>query len=448
MADIYLAKAFGFGGADQIVAIKSIRPEVLEDPEFVGMFVEEAKLCAMLDHQNIARTYELKRSGTGYFIAMEYVAGKDLRVISDRVSTRNLEFPIHLALHIIAQVCEGLDYAHHKTDPTGVSLDIVHQDVSPQNVLISYNGDVKLIDFGVARAASHQINSRAGVVKGKYGYMSPEQSSGVRLDGRSDVFAAGVLLYELLTHRRLFDGASDTSILEKVKHAEVYPPSLIAPRIPRPVEEVVLKALSHAPQDRYQTAAAMGDAVVKVLLSSFGQPSSRELNNLMKSLFNEEIQQELLLIESTQRIVEMPVDAAELIPGRRATGTFSLSPKDAEHLPIPAVPPQHRRQSVPAKAMVIIGLAVLISVGLVVSTWWHTRSSRSTGVVTVTSDPTSAKVFLDGREVGLTPFSQSGIIVGEHVLEVKLDTFLPARRRIRVQSDKILDVEVRLKSQE
>lgn len=320
MAEVYLAKAFGYGGTDQLIAVKRIRPEVSADPSFVEMFVNEAKLAVMLSHANIAHVFELGKTGDHYYIAMEYVAGRDLRALIARANLQGIQLPEHLVLYIVAGMLEGLDFAHRKTDPTGKPFDIVHRDVSPHNVLISYAGEVKLIDFGIAKfstsalhlvggrtptralsgAASHSPEtnaSQSGVLKGKYGYMAPEQVMGKTVDARTDVFATGIVLYELLTQRRLFEGTSDFSILEKVRNAEVYPPSFLEPRIPFELEQVVLRALAVDPEERYPTASDMHDAVVEVMLRTYGQPTPRELANLTRSLFAAEYKHDLGLLE-------------------------------------------------------------------------------------------------------------------------------------------------------
>ena len=202
MADVYLAKTFGFGGADQLIALKCIRPEIYSDTNFIAMFVDEAKLSALLSHGNIAKTYELGRIDEAYFIAMEYVSGRDLRALLDRARALDVTIPPGLALYIIASILEGLDYAHRKSDLKGTPLRIVHSDVSPKNILIGYTGEVKLIDFGIARAV-HKSSLQA---QGALAYMSPEQARGDGIDPRSDVFAVGVLFFEMMTQTRLFDG--------------------------------------------------------------------------------------------------------------------------------------------------------------------------------------------------------------------------------------------------
>src|SRR5437868_6532071 len=180
---------------------------------------------------------------------MEYVPGKDLRAVFERLKRRGERMPLHLAAYVMARVCDGLDYAHRKRDPAGRDLHIVHRDVSPQNIILSYEGEVKLIDFGIAKAANKITRTQAGILKGKFGYMSPEQVRGLTLDRRSDIFAAGVVLFELCTGERLFTGNSDFSVLEKVQAAKIVPPSQVQRDVPAALERIVLKALAREAED-------------------------------------------------------------------------------------------------------------------------------------------------------------------------------------------------------
>ncbi|MEZ0311128.1 MAG: protein kinase [Myxococcota bacterium] len=299
MADVFLAKTFGFGGADQLIALKCIRPEVQANHDFITMFIDEAKLSALLSHANIAKTFELGRIDNSYFIAMEYVSGRDLRALVDRARARGMEIPVGLALFIIASVLEGLDYAHRKADLKGQPLRIVHSDVSPRNVLVGYAGEVKLIDFGIARAAQGPSATEG---HGKLGYMSPEQVRGEAVDARSDLFAVGSLMFELLTRSRLFDGASDTSVRDKVKNAEIFPPTLVAPSLPPDIEAIVMRALARRPDDRYPNAESMHREIVEAMLRHHGQPQPRELGNFVRRLFDEEHREDLARIERAMNV--------------------------------------------------------------------------------------------------------------------------------------------------
>ncbi|MBI5511373.1 MAG: serine/threonine protein kinase [Deltaproteobacteria bacterium] len=352
MADVYLAKQFGLGGTDQLVALKCIRPDIAEDPQFIRMFVDEAKLAVQLHHANVARTYDLGHIGNTYFMAMEVIEGRDLRALIERARARGLEIREPLALHILAAVCDGLDYAHRKADPTGVPLNIVHRDVSPQNVLVSYAGEVKLIDFGIAKAATHASLSQAGVLKGKYGYMSPEQVRGQAVDHRSDIFATGVVMWELLTCERLFAGSSDFSVLEKVRQVEIIPPSIVSPAISPEVEAVIMKALARDPDDRYVSASDMRDAVLAVMLRRYGPQSPRELATLMQTLFESERQEETGRLENARRIRSIPDDAVSLAdesskpgaaksePAQPPDAAPAVTPTPEEHgATVPSAPP-------------------------------------------------------------------------------------------------------------
>ncbi len=378
MAEVYLAKAFGFEGADQILAVKCIRPELTADPSFVSMFVDEAKLSVILSHQNIARTFELGKLGERYFIVMEHVFGRDLRAIVDRLAGRGARLEEELALHIVAQVCEGLDYAHRKAGPTGEPLGIVHRDVSPQNVLVSFDGEVKLIDFGIAKAMRTGSASHSRVLRGKYGYMAPEHVRGEVLDARSDVFAVGALLFELLTAQRLFTGGSEHAILDKVRNAEILPPTMLAPQISADAEAVVLRALAFDPGERYQSASDMRDAVVQILVHNRAQSLPRKLQSFLSSHFADAFGKERQIIEETRLLTEMPADAPPLdatVPPevlalpRERTPTVRVPLRDALHdaSAHPTVPirTEGRPDALARRNALILSAATLIALCIV-----------------------------------------------------------------------------------
>ncbi|MFZ9890012.1 MAG: serine/threonine protein kinase, partial [Myxococcota bacterium] len=186
MAEVFKAKTFGVAGFERILAIKRILPSLVDDQEFIHMFIDEARIAVQLNHTNIAQIYELGKQGPHYYIAMEYLPSRDLRSILDRLRSAGQLMPIAQAAYITAKICEGLDYAHRRRDPAGAPMNIIHRDVSPQNILVTYEGDIKVIDFGIAKAANRASKTQAGVLKGKFGYMSPEQVRGLPIDRRSD----------------------------------------------------------------------------------------------------------------------------------------------------------------------------------------------------------------------------------------------------------------------
>ncbi len=292
MAEVWRGKTFGAGGFERLVAIKRILPNIAEDEEFITMFIDEAKISVQLAHANIAQIYELGHISNSYFIAMEYIPGKDMRAIFDRCRKKGEPAPIPLVAYCISKMCEGLDYAHRKKDQMGRDLNIVHRDISPQNILISYEGEVKVIDFGIAKAAGKATKTQAGILKGKFGYMSPEQIRGLPLDRRSDVFAIGVCLYEMLTGERLFVGDSDFSVLEKVRKAEVAPPSTYNRKIPEQLEKIVLKALAKDVDERYQYASELGDDLQRFLITSDTLFGRKDLMQYMKATFAEDVERE------------------------------------------------------------------------------------------------------------------------------------------------------------
>jgi serine/threonine protein kinase len=302
MAEVFKAKSYGVEGFEKIIAIKRILPTMGEDRDFIKMFIDEAKIAGQLAHANICQIFELGRIDGSHFIAMEYIWGKDLLQIQNRLRKIKQPMPIAMACFTIAKVLEGLDYAHRKRDPLGRPLEIVHRDCSPQNVLVSYEGEVKVIDFGIAKATSRNSRTMAGVLKGKFGYMSPEQVRGLPLDRRSDIFALGTMLYECLTGDRLFQGETDFSTLEKVRNVDIRAPREINPNIPESVEKVILKALAKDVDDRYQWCSEMLADLQQFLMSQDVVFTAKSLSGWLKEVFQSEIERERQQLEQYKRV--------------------------------------------------------------------------------------------------------------------------------------------------
>ncbi|HET7501426.1 MAG TPA: protein kinase [Kofleriaceae bacterium] len=302
MAEVFKAKSYGVEGFEKIIAIKRILPTMGEDRDFIKMFIDEAKIAGQLAHANICQIFELGRIDGSHFIAMEYIWGKDLLQIQNRLRKIKQPMPIPMACFTIAKVLEGLDYAHRKRDPLGRPLEIVHRDCSPQNVLVSYEGEVKVIDFGIAKATSRNSRTMAGVLKGKFGYMSPEQVRGLPLDRRSDLFALGTMLYECLTGDRLFQGETDFSTLEKVRNVDIRPPREINPNIPQAVEAVILKALAKDVDERYQWCSEMLADLQAFLMSQDVVFTAKSLSSWLKEVFATEIDRERQQLEQYKRV--------------------------------------------------------------------------------------------------------------------------------------------------
>lgn len=285
MAEIFLATATGIEGFEKRVVIKRILPSLSDDEQFVRMFIEEAKLCVALRHPNIVQVHDLGEIDAQYYIAMEYVDGRDLLKTLAACGKKKIGFPTDIALFIVMEVLKGLHYAHQLKKPDGEPLGIIHRDVSPSNVLLSFEGEVKIGDFGIAKASTRE-KTATGILKGKFGYMAPEQVTGAKIDHRADVFAVGIVLYELLTGHRLFAGKNDLAVLEKVRDARIEPP----PRHYRQdlddeLEHIVLRALSRDSRDRFQTAYDLHDAIHDYVYRSRATVGPAHLARFMQTLF-------------------------------------------------------------------------------------------------------------------------------------------------------------------
>jgi serine/threonine-protein kinase len=276
MAELWKARVAGEHGFEKLVVLKRILPHLAVDPGFVRMFVDEARLTARLDHPGIVQVFELGTDGDTPYIAMQLIDGLDVLALMRECARTGARLPAALAAVIARDVLDALDYAHGVTDDAGAPLGLVHRDVSPGNILVSRRGDVKLTDFGIARAAERGQHTEAGVLKGKYGYMSPEQVSGGALDGRSDVFSLAVVLVEALIGRRLFVAPSDLDLLLMVRAADLRRLDEHAGDVPAGLRAIALRALRRRPQDRWPTAGAMRDALA-AWLDEHGRPGAREL---------------------------------------------------------------------------------------------------------------------------------------------------------------------------
>ena len=271
MAEIFLALQLGEQGFQKPVVLKRILPKLAEDQKFVRMFVDEAHIASTLNHSNLVQVLDLGRSGQQYFLVLEFVDGWSLEQIRRRALAAKLKLPLPLALQIVSALCRGLAYVHTR-QRDGKPLGIVHRDVTPQNVLISQHGEVKLADFGIAKAVGKSEKSATGIIKGKFAYMSPEQSQAKPLDGRSDLFSAGVVLYLLVTGKKPFDGATDADVINQVRRARPEKPSALVRDLNPDVERLINRALRADPGKRWQTAEQMADKIDAILVK-LAQPS-------------------------------------------------------------------------------------------------------------------------------------------------------------------------------
>lgn len=292
MGEIFRAISFGVGGFENFVAIKRIVTPPAGDDRFVRMFLDEAKVFAVLQAANVVRMYDFGRVGDSYFIAMECVDGKDVRYLLSNLAASRSTLPVAFAVYIAMEAAKGLDYAHNRTSIDGQPLNIVHRDINPSNILVSYMGEVKVGDFGIVRAVSCIEKTDVGAITGKLGYMSPEQTQGVHLDRRSDIFALGVFLHEMLTGRRLFKGVSDVDTLDRIRRVEVPLPSTLNSEVSPELDQVVMRALQREPCDRYQNAAELVAALREVLHPVSPDVVQQSLAQFMHQMFGEDLQAE------------------------------------------------------------------------------------------------------------------------------------------------------------
>jgi serine/threonine protein kinase len=286
MAEVFKAKKAGVEGFQKVVALKRILPHLSDNKEFLDMFVDEAKMVAGLNHPNIVQTLDLGRIEDSYYIEMEYVHGRDLRTIMKRAREKGLRMPLDLSLRVVSQVCAALEYAHRKKDDRGRPMEIVHRDVSPQNILISFEGEVKLVDFGIAKAATKASSTDRGALRGKLLYMSPEQAWGRPIDRRSDVFSLGIVLYEMVTETKAFIGAgTELTILELVRQCVITPAREVNPRVPEALDRVIMKALAREPAERYQDAGQMQRGLERFLRER-PPVTARDLARFLELLFD------------------------------------------------------------------------------------------------------------------------------------------------------------------
>jgi serine/threonine protein kinase len=298
MAELFRAKRSGVEGFEKVVAVKRILPHLSDNKEFVDMFIDEAKMVAGLAHPNIVQIFDLGKIEKSYYIAMEYVHGRDLRSILRRAKERGIGVPLELAVLVVSKVCSALEYAHRKKDDRGQKMRIVHRDISPQNILISFEGDVKLTDFGIAKAATKATAHESGALRGKLLYMSPEQAWGKSMDRRSDIFSLGLVLYEMLTDQRPFLGNSELSILEMVRECRIEPASSVNPAIPETLERVTMKALARNPDERYADAAEMQQDL-EAILHERRPATDADIARFMQLLFEQEERGEPVADEHT-----------------------------------------------------------------------------------------------------------------------------------------------------
>lgn len=286
MAEVWKGKATSMG-FDKVVAIKRVLPQLSKNEKFIQMFLDEAKLSLYLNHANIVQTFDIGKADQSYFIVMEWIDGANLKGIVEIAGERGFKIPREQAAFIAMEMCKGLSHAHNRKDPDGKPLNIVHRDISPPNVLISREGEIKLVDFGLAKAASQAVFTDPGIVKGKFAYLSPEAALGQPVDGRTDVFATGIVLWEMLTGRRLFNGKNDLDTVKMVRAAEIPPLASAGIKVEPQLEGIIRRALAREPDQRFQTAEQLGQELASFLAANKLLVTSYDIAVLVKRVLDE-----------------------------------------------------------------------------------------------------------------------------------------------------------------
>lgn len=305
MAEVYTGKMTGDEGFEKLLVIKKILPHLTDEEDLLKSFIDEAKLAALLQHENIIHIYDFGKIDDSYFIAMEHLFGKDLKQVIKRSMETGTKIDLENVLYIISRICDGLDYAHQLKNLQGEALNIIHRDISPQNIFVTYDGHIKIIDFGIAKTALQSTRTQIGFVKGKLAYMSPEQAGNEAMDSRSDIFAAGIILYEMATGKRMFEGET-SEIYSRVIEADFEPPENIARDLPPKLIEILYKSLERDPDDRYQSCGEMLSDIEDCLDELSLRPNARKMSEVMTSLFEKELNGEKNQIVEEIKGSELP----------------------------------------------------------------------------------------------------------------------------------------------
>ncbi|MBL8922657.1 MAG: serine/threonine protein kinase [Myxococcaceae bacterium] len=421
MAEIWLARQSGIKGFERIVVIKRIIESLSADESFVEMFLDEARIIVQLTHPNIVQVFDLGEHAGAYYIAMEYLAGEHLATIVRTALKAGKPLSLEMAVKLIVSALDGLAHAHTRTGVDGRPLHVVHRDVSPQNIILTWDGQVKLVDFGIARAANRATQTQGNQLKGKYAYMAPEQARGdLELDARADVFATGVVLWELLTHRRLYATDDTVAILRSlIDDTPIATAHEANHKVPKALSAIVAKALEKDPDERWPDAASFKAALEEWLSTRGGGPTTADLGAMMQGLFANRIAERKALIENAARGVATTSQVSETLKpttNRTMPGQTDLS-RRTRWLAIGAV-------------VALLGLAIASGVRSLLEepeTVVHqVEPTRIPASIVVETDPPGAEITLDGRPAGVAPVTLSESKPGEHLIAASL----PGRSRV------------------
>lgn len=492
MAEIYKAKTFGVDGFEKQLAIKKILPHYSADTEFIAMLTDEAKLVVKLSHTNIVQIYDLGKVGDDYYISMEFIDGINLREVLNRGKELNKKLPLPLCLFIISEIAKGLDYAHSKRDSKGGPLGIVHRDVSPQNILISYEGETKIVDFGIAKAAMNVSQTLAGTLKGKITYMSPEQALGKPIDGRTDLYSTGIMLYEMLSGERLYKGETQFEVLKMIRTLKV-DEAFLAKKIPQEIIPILTKALAYSVSDRFETAGDFQIELTKLLYSRYSDFSPKDLSQLVATWFSKEItkrkhreenEEEESLSMHTRTILErapreslVKGDEDETSPIYKETTKSekeeffpettkpadTLRPEDFIHEPREEIPKKvtisekkpSRKKTGFAIALLILGILFLFIFVFrktappeLVAIPEEEPEKVILGSLEIRSNPQGSSVLIDGEDSGeTTPLKIVDLKIGNPTtIELRHEGYAPLKKTITLLDANPIVLDIQLKA--
>lgn len=436
MAQIYKARTSDPNGIGRLVVIKRILPHISSDPEYIEMLIDEAKIAVHFTHGNIAQIYDLGKVGDDYFIVMEYVDGKTLGQILREFKEREIHIPLEIIVYCMIEVCHGLDYMHQKTDVEGNPLGVVHRDISPQNIIVSYSGTVKIIDFGVAKAMHKAGHTESGVLKGKFAYMSPEQAAGDPTDRRSDIFSAGTLLWELLTRERLFKRSSNRETIKAIRRTAHKPPSKIRIDVPRDLDVIVGRALEKKRGRRYQNASEMAADLGRFLIDYKPDFKPVHVAQFLYRYFGPEADEEGLP-------PELPELAVSKEPKKPVSPERKIALEEEEKTELDKVSPGFLSHLVKNKVLCYVsGAAILFTV----AAWaaFHFIPPFFWGTINIEVKPSNAELFVNDKQTGKGSSSykieyRSGRPVK---LEVKLKDYHPYQSTFKLQGKEVRDLSV------
>ncbi len=452
MAEVFLAVQQGIQGFMKVVTLKRVLPH-LSSPEIVRMFIDEARLCARFDHPNIVRTFEFGELAGRYYTVMEYLAGEDLSKVLARAYRAKEPVPFNITASIVAQVCAGLHYAHELADTSGRPMGLVHRDVNPSNIITTYNGEVKLIDFGVAKANVSAVQTLAGTIKGKIAYMSPEHVLARGVDRRSDVFSTGVVLWELLTVKPLFMRETEAATLYAIMNDPIAKPSTHRPDVPPALEAIAMRALARTPADRYETAEEMREAL-EAFIATQPKVDARVLARYLEGLFGQSradakraISESRSLPKNISLVMRLRSEIRDDIAEQLAAEAPAITVERAGTS-------SGARRKAPLVAVGVVAIGALGGLGALAlrhgpATVEQAAPTRAavTGQtsVEITSEPAGAAVFIDGEPTGLkTPTTLSDVRAGTLAIRIEKPGYAASTQSFEVVAGKVVSKQFTL----